>query len=595
MRWRYALVIGSVSAIAVLGVSAVALTRVAVTRTATSRPVATGTRSVPPAMPFRVAKATSKTTLALSAAKVVYGHEQSEQVSVRVLPRYSGTPGGNVTVEAGSAGVCNITLMSGAGSCTLAAGALGVGTSYLTAVYVGNPDFGGSASARVALTVVSGSACSHSAPPFCWPTSVSINGRSLLDQTGHPYMIVGDSPHSLIVNLTEAEANTYFADRQAHGFNAAWVEILCNGYTGGSASGETYDGLAPFLTSQAFSAPPWDFSAPNPAYFKRVDDMVKLAAQHGITVFLDPADTGGWMGPIESNGPTTDFNYGVYLGNRYKSFPNVVWINANDFQTWNNATDDADVSAIAKGIASVDHNHLQTVELNYDASSSLDDAKTWASIIKLNLAYTYHPTYGEVLHAYNQAPTTPTFMGEANYEFENNTAANPPSTYVLRLQEYWTMTSGATGQLYGNHYTWDDGTNWTDEKTHLDTAGVQQLQYMSALFDRLPWQNLVPDQSHAFVTEGYGTPSTGGALAESNYVTAAFDPDGTTGVAYLPRASTITINMNKMKAAVTGRWYDPTTGTYTTIGTFANSGTHQFMSPGPHSDGNDDWVLLLQS
>jgi len=545
-------------------------------------------RSVSPARTFAVARATSKTTLELSAANVTYGDEQSERFSVRVWPQFSGTPQGRVTVKAGSVNVCVVPLKSGDATCSLSATELGGGTDHVTAAYTGSPDFVSSSSAGETLTVAS-PPCSHATAPFCWPTSVSANGRYLLDQDGHPYMIVGDSPHSLFVNLTEAEANEYFADRQAHGFDAAWIEILCDGYTGGNASGSTYDGIVPFTT-------PGDFSTPNPAYFKRVDDMLNLAAEHGITVFLDPADTGGWMSEIENNGPQNDFNYGVYLGNRYKNFPNIIWISGNDFQSWQNPTDDADVSAIAKGIASVDHNHLQTVELNYEVSSSLDDAATWGSIIKLNLAYTYYPTYAEVLHAYNQTPTIPAFMGEANYEFEDNNGVNPPSPYVLRLQEYWTMTSGATGQIYGNHYTWDDGTNWADEQAHLDTVGVQQLQYLNALFDSLPWQNLVPDQSHTFVTAGYGTFSTTSPLAENNYVSAAIDPDGTTGVAYLPQASTITVDMAEMSGTVTARWYDPTTGQYTTIGTFPNSGTQQFTSPGPHpSDGYDDWVLLLQS
>jgi hypothetical protein len=544
-------------------------------------------RSISPAKTFNVAEATSKTTLTLSAAKVTYGDEQSERLSVRVSPQYSGTPGGKVKVNAGSSGVCAITLKSGTGSCSLSASEFGAGADRLTAVYTGNPDFRGSVSATATLTVVTVSTCSHTAAPFCFPTSVSSNGRYLLDQDGNPYMIVGDSPQSLIVNLTEAEANDYFADREAHGFNAAWLQILCNNYTGGQDSGNTYDGIPPFTTQG-------DFATPNPAYFDRVADMLTLAENHGITAFLDPADTGGWLGDIESNGQTADFNYGVYLGDRFKNFPNIVWLNGNDFQSWMNSTDDADVSAIAEGIASVDPSQLQTVELNYDASSSLDDA-TWAPIIKLNLAYTYFPTYAEVLHAYNQSPTIPVFMGEANYEFENNTGADPSSPYVLRLQEYWTMTSGATGQLYGNHYTWDDGTDWTDEEAHLDTVGVQQLQYMEALFDSLPWQNLVPDQSHKFVTAGYGTFSTTGALEANNYVTAAIDPSGTTGVAYLPQQSTITVNMAAMSGTVTAKWYDPTTGVYTTIGTFANTGSKQFSSPGTHSDGTDDWVLLLQS
>jgi hypothetical protein len=545
-------------------------------------------RSVSPAKTFTVARAASKTTLELSAANVTYGDEQSEQFSVRVSPAFTGTPQGRVTVKAGSVLVCVVPLKSGEAICSLSANELSGGTDHVTAAYTGSPDFVSSSSAGATLTVAS-PPCSHTAAPFCWPTAVSANGRYLLDQDGHPYLIVGDSPHSLFVNLTEAEANEYFADRQAHGFDAAWIEILCDGYTGGNANGATYDGIVPFTT-------PGDFATPNPAYFERVDDMLNLAAEHGITVFLDPADTGGWMSEIENNGPRNDFNYGVYLGNRYKNFPNIIWISGDDFQSWQNPTDDADVSAIAKGIASVDHDHLQTVELNYEVSSSLDDAATWGPIIKLNLAYTYYPTYAEVLHAYNQTPTIPAFLGEANYEFEDNNGVNPPSSYVLRLQEYWTMTSGATGQIYGNHYTWDDGTNWADEQANLDTVGVQQLQYLTALFDSLPWQNLVPDQSHTFVTAGYGTFSTTSPLAENNYVTAAIDPAGTTGVAYLPQAGTVTVNMAKMSGPVTARWYDPTSGLYTAIGTFSNSGTQQFTSPGPHrSDGYDDWVLLLQS
>ena len=71
-------------------------------------------------------------------------------------------------------------------------------------------------------------ACSHQVAPFCWPTSVSANGRYLLDQSGQPYMIVGDSPQSLIGELSESEANTYFADRHDYGINSAWINLLCD-------------------------------------------------------------------------------------------------------------------------------------------------------------------------------------------------------------------------------------------------------------------------------------------------------------------------------------------------------------------------------
>ena len=47
--------------------------------------------------------------------------------------------------------------------------------------------------------------------------------------------MVGDSPQALIVKLSCAEAERFLADRTAAGFNAIWVNLLCNTSTGGSA------------------------------------------------------------------------------------------------------------------------------------------------------------------------------------------------------------------------------------------------------------------------------------------------------------------------------------------------------------------------
>ena len=141
--------------------------------------------------------------------------------------------------------------------------------------------------------------CSHTAAPFCWPTSVSANGRYLLDQTGQPYMMVGDSPQSLIGQLSPSEANAYFANRQAHGINSVWINLVCTWYTGCGIHG-TYDGIEPFNGPN--SNP---FANPNPVYFQRANEIIKLAADHGITVFLDPAETGGWISEIDAAAPRT--------------------------------------------------------------------------------------------------------------------------------------------------------------------------------------------------------------------------------------------------------------------------------------------------
>ena len=103
---------------------------------------------------FTVVKAATKTGLTLSAAKVTYGHEQSEKLSVAVTPKYGGIPAGKVIVKAGRTTVCVITLKSGKGTCTLAARKLPVGTYTLSAAYPGSTDYAGSAAGKKTLTIV---------------------------------------------------------------------------------------------------------------------------------------------------------------------------------------------------------------------------------------------------------------------------------------------------------------------------------------------------------------------------------------------------------------------------------------------------------
>jgi hypothetical protein len=97
-------------------------------------------------------KATS-TAQALSVSKVSYGKETAEHISVHVTAT-SGTPGGKVTVKAGSKTICVITLKSGKGSCTLTAKQLAKGTYHLQASYPGQFGYGASAAKLATLTVV---------------------------------------------------------------------------------------------------------------------------------------------------------------------------------------------------------------------------------------------------------------------------------------------------------------------------------------------------------------------------------------------------------------------------------------------------------
>jgi hypothetical protein len=237
------------------------------------------------------------------------------------------------------------------------------------------------------------------------------------------------------------------------------------------------------------------------------------------------------------------------------------------------------------------------VLLDYRVSSSLDHS-SWEPIISLNAVYTYYPTYAKVLDAYiNQSTSMPVFLAEANYEFENNTGMDWARPEILRRQEYWSLLSGATGQLYGNYYTWGfhRPSGW---KGALDTPGVQQMAHLKALFEPRAWYELVPDTANTVVTGGLGTFESTGSIGANDYVTAARTPSGKLLMAYVPSARTITVDMSQLSGSIDARWYDPAAGTFTPsiVGSpFASTGSHDFTTPGPNADGDGDWVLVLEA
>ncbi len=432
-----------------------------------------------------------------------------------------------------------------------------------------------------------------------YPIKPRTNGRYLVDQNNAPFLMVGDAPHSLIANLDQADAATYLYNRAANGFNALWVEALCFPYTGGRANGSLLDGTLPFTNMLAGGY--YDLTKPNSNYFAYVDTVLTMAATNHLLVLLDPCETGGWLATMTNNGSNSCWVYGQYLGKRYKGFTNLVWLSGNDFDVvqWSIPTNDVCVRAVAQGIASMDTNHIQTVELGADYAypDGLSDSNWWP-MIKLNLVYDFSQTYAGCYRAYGRTNLVPCFNGEQHYESEvngfpsDNVEMGTP--LVLRHQEYWTLLSGAAGQVYGNHYIWQFLSGW---QNNLNTIGVQQLQYNTALFQSRAWWSLVPDTNNMILTGGNGTYATNGLISTNNYATAAGTPDGALVMVYMPTLRTITVNLAKLSGPAIAHWYDPTSGSYVAIAgsPFVNSGARNFTPPGNNSAGDGDWVLVLET
>src|SRR5262249_5485652 len=175
-------------------------------------------------------------------------------------------------------------------------------------------------------------------------------------------------------------------------------------------------------------------------------------------------------------------------------------------------------------------------------------------------------------------------------EFENNSPpiTSPGIPQVLRRQEYWSLLSGAAGQLYGNHYTWQFLSGWKNE---LDTPGAIQIGYLKRFFESRPWYNLVPDQSNSVITAGMGSFGT------KDFVNAARTSAGPPVLAPTPSARPFTVDMSRLSGPVNARWFDPSAGTFTAIAgsPFPNSSSIALNTPGTNAGGDADWVLVLEA
>jgi hypothetical protein len=446
---------------------------------------------------------------------------------------------------------------------------------------------------------------------IAFPIRSSANNRYLVDADGKPFLMVGDSPQNLIVNLSLADAAEFLANRRNYGVNTLWVNLFCITTKGTCPKdGTTYDGIAPFLT-------PGDLATPNAAYIQRADDMIKLAEQSGIAVLLDPIETESWLPVLRQNGIEKAFHYGQFLGNRFINRTNIIWLHGNDFQSWRNPTDTALVQAVARGIRSVDATHIHTTELNYWTSGTLDDP-SWSGLVDLDAAYSYLPAFAQVSAEYHRADHKPVFLVEGAYEGENNFLVDGGSLLNLRKQEYWTMLSGGSGQLYGSAWSWPLEKGW---RSHLDTPGAQQLKVMKNFFALRKWYELRPDEDHKTVTGGYDAIACHagrtavwaahfaalsrfvwaarriGYIAANGCATTARTDDGSMVIAYMPTLRPLTVDMARLAAPVIARWFDPTDGSFTDVGSapIANTGSFTFRAPNQNQAGDEDWVLVLET
>ncbi len=408
--------------------------------------------------------------------------------------------------------------------------------------------------------------------------SVGPTGRYLVDPGGRPIFVNGDTAWSLPAAVLPAEAERYFADREAKGFNAVIVNGLEHLFA--PAPPRTPDGIEPFLA-------PGDLARPNDAYFERLDEILSLAAMHGITLFLAPLYLGyidphypgfgftglaeGWHAEMVAAGVDSCRAYGRFLGRRWRDADNLVWVIGGD----RNPGDVREhVLALVDGIRQEDERHLMTAHVHPDDSAV--EQYGGAEWLTVNQTYTYQIVHRKLAADYRRLPVRPFVLFESTYEGEHNS-----SDLQIRRQAWWAVTSGAAGTFLGNFPLWLMAPGWPGV---LDSPGAIAMSHLGQFVRSIAWWDLVPDEDQRVVVAGLGE------LNGLDRATAAATPDGRLALVYVPGPRTVTVNLGELGGwAVRARWFDPRTASWHHAGVLTRQGYAQFAAPWA-----EDAVLLLE-
>jgi hypothetical protein len=397
------------------------------------------------------------------------------------------------------------------------------------------------------------------------PIRVSENGRYFVDQNGHPFFWLGDTQWQLLRSFTLAEAEEILENRRQKGFTV--VQAMVTGLGDGTAA--NLEGHTPWLDHNP--------ATPNAAYFENVDAILQLGRQKRLVMvlYLCHNRQRDYVHPGNARA------YARWVAQRYKDVPNLIWA----FVTQVPLADHLPlIRELAAGVQEGDGGtHLISYHpdpVRPALSSGEIHTESWLAFNMIQTWAYYEGIYGMVTRDYHRTPARPVVMAEGAYEDETDSEYGFVVTPLLvRKQAYWSHLTGGY-HSYGHSDCWRVPATW---KSALDAPGAFQMGVLKRLFVARQWWDLVPDQSLFADQVNPGT----------TLHTAARSQSGDWAIVYLSSPTRVSIRMAKIAAAnkVDAFWIDPQTGTRASAGTFQNTGTQAFSTPG----GWKDAILLLEA
>jgi hypothetical protein len=420
---------------------------------------------------------------------------------------------------------------------------------------------------------------------------VTQDGHYLQYDDGTPFFWLGDTGWELFHRLKKEEIEKYLENRSQKGFNVIQAVILAE-----------FDGLKKPNQYGEIPLVDLDPTKPNEKYFELIDWTVQQAMKKNMFMGLLP--TWGdkvikmWgQGPIIFN-EANAYVYGKWLGNRYKVYPNIIWILGGDRPPVNDSSDKKELwRSMAKGI--LEGTNKKAI-ITYHPSGESSSAKFWPDEAWLNIHMFQSghgrkdiPVWDWVKRDRELKPTKPVLDGEPNYEdhpINWNKNNGYFRDYDVRRQTYRSVFSGACGVTYGNQAMWQfysereepvafPERSWIET---LDRPGAFQVGYLKKLIESRSANNRVPDQSIIKVGQG----------EKGEYVTAYRDAGNQYCMVYLPVGKKISVDVSFMSAAsIRTYWFNPRNGKNEHSEILIREAVMNFTPPTIGIE--NDWVLVI--
>ncbi|MCF6244523.1 MAG: glycoside hydrolase family 140 protein, partial [Sulfurovum sp.] len=326
------------------------------------------------------------------------------------------------------------------------------------------------------------------------------------------------------------------------------------------------------------------YQKPNTTLWNNIDYIINEAEKRSIYIALLPS----WNSML--NTTTQAQTYGIWIANRYKNKPNIIWAIGGDSDggkyrdIWN---------TLGSAIDSIDNNHLITYHPSGFASST--DWFKYAPWIDFHMIQSGHSKDDTINKAsnlfkksYQSAPSKPILDAEPMYETitknfweENSIQYGRFTDTDVRKLAYIHIFSGAFGHTYGHHSIWQMSINGISAaenspvtktwKEALNDPGAIQMGYITKLMKSRPIVNRTPNQS--LIQDGYAFATKGNGYA----------------FVYLPNGGKVTVNLDTISvSSVKAYWYNPKNGETIEIDTYQRNQIQIF-----NSSTNQDMVLIL--